>query len=249
MNHRFQNKHALVTGATKGIGREISLRMAAEGCHVCAVARTESDLELLQRELDEEHCSIYAADLASAEESVAAAEHFLQAVERIDIVINNAGVSYPESIIALDVTSWDTTMDVNVRAPALIVKTIAPSMIDTGGGTIVNVSSQSGVAALPDHAAYCASKFALHGLTKVMALELGPHKIRVNAVAPTITMTPMGTKVWGDPLKSEPMLGRIPLGRFAEPSDVADAVLFLASEESAMITGEVLLVDGGFTIH
>lgn len=239
----------MVTGATKGIGREIVVRMASEGCYICAVARTESDLEILQRELGEERCSIYPADLASAEESVAAARHFLQVVERIDVVINNAGVSHPESILELDPASWDATMNVNVRAPALIVKTLAPSMMQAGGGSIVNVSSQSGVVALPEHAAYCASKFALHGLTKVMALELGPQRIRVNAVAPTITMTPMGTKVWGDPAKSEPMLKRIPLGRFAEPSDVADAVLFFASEESSMITGEVLLVDGGFTVH
>jgi NAD(P)-dependent dehydrogenase (short-subunit alcohol dehydrogenase family) len=120
-------------------------------------------------------------------------------------------------------------------------------MIANGHGVIVNISSAAGVTALKEHAAYCASKYGLVGLSQVMALELGPHNIRVNVVAPTVVMTEMGIKVWSDPAKSEPMLAKIPLHRFAQPVNIADAVMFLASEEASMINGVVLCVDGGYT--
>ncbi len=109
----------------------------------------------------------------------------------------------------------------------------------------MNVSSNAGVGGLEKHAAYCASKFGLNGLTKVMALELGPYNIRVNAVAPTVVLTPMGEKVWRDPAKSRPMLDKITLGRFAYPREITDAVLFLASDAASKINGEILLIDGG----
>lgn len=121
-------------------------------------------------------------------------------------------------------------------------------MIERGNGAIVNVGSLAGAVALEDHAAYCASKWGLHGLSKVMALELGPSGIRVNAVAPTVVLTPMGRKVWGAPEKGDPMKERIPLRRFVEPSEVADTVLFLLSDAAAMINGDVLMVDGGYSI-
>ena len=249
MDDSFSDKTALVTGATKGIGRSIVTALAAAGCRICATARSRPDLEDLRSELGEDQCLVHAADLASAEETRLMARFFVGKAERIDIVVNNAGVSFPEPLLDLQLDSWERTMAVNLRAPAIIVQEVAPTMIEAGGGAIVNVSSQSGVIALPDHAAYCASKFGLHGLSKVMALELGPSGIRVNAVAPTITMTEMGTRVWGDPQKGDPMRARIPLGRFAQPKEVADAVLFLASDRAAMINGEVLVLDGGFTIH
>jgi NAD(P)-dependent dehydrogenase (short-subunit alcohol dehydrogenase family) len=244
-------RRALVTGATKGIGREVALRLADAGCDLGITGRNEDELASLKSEIEthDRTCWSYAADLASRDQTLAMAAHFADVMPAVDILVNNAGTSFPEKLVDLEPEHWETTLAVNLAAPAYITSVIAPAMIQRGSGVIVNVSSQSGEVALTEHAAYCASKFGLNGLTKVMALELGPHGIRVNAVAPTITLTPMGQQVWGDPAKSRPMLERIPLGKFAYPPDVADAVLFLASDAASMIHGEVLMIDGGFTVQ
>lgn len=138
-------------------------------------------------------------------------------------------------------------MAVNVRAVMILSQIAAKDMIGRGGGgAIVNLSSQASSRGIADHAAYCASKGALDQLTRTMALELGPHQIRVNAINPTVTLTPMGEMAWGDPKKSGPMLARIPLGRFAKPFHVANAVAYLLSDAADMIHGVTLPVDGGF---
>jgi len=173
------------------------------------------------------------------------AEHFVSLFPAVDILVNDAGLSFPEKLVDLDVAHWDATLAVNLRAPALITKVIAAKMIAQGYGAIVNISSNASVAGIEEHAAYCASKFGLDGLTKVMAVELGPHGIRVNAIAPTVVLTPMGSQVWGDPKKADPVKAKIPLGRFAYPKDITAAVLFLVSEGAAMIHGETLIIDGG----
>jgi L-xylulose reductase len=137
----------------------------------------------------------------------------------------------------------------NVAACLVISQVFANKLIaQDKPGAIVNISSQASKVGLRHHASYCSSKGALDQLTRVMALELGPHRIRVNAVNPTVVLTPMGEMAWSDPAKAGPMLARIPLGRFAKPSDVADAVLYLLSDEASMIHGVTLPVDGGFLI-
>jgi L-xylulose reductase len=161
--------------------------------------------------------------------------------------VNNAGISVPQSFLSASPEAFDRTMAVNVRAAMIVSQVVAAGMIARGqGGAIVNVSSQASMVGLADHATYCASKGALDQLTRVMALELGPRGIRVNAVNPTVTLTPMGEMAWSEPVKRGAMLAKIPLGKFATPVDVAQAVAYLLSQQAAMIHGVMLPVDGGF---
>ncbi len=243
----FTGKTALVTGATKGIGRDVALAFARSGANVCATGRNTGELAALASEIREIRvtCHVHRADLSDRIECDAMARHFLEMTGGIDILINNAGLSFPESVADLDMDHWDTTLNVNLRAAAIISRVIAPDMARRGGGCIVNVSSNAGTAGIEEHAAYCASKFGLHGLAKVMALEFGPGNVRVNTVAPTVVLTPMGQQVWGDPEKADPVKKQIPLGRFAWPAEVTNPILFLASDAASMIHGAVLLIDGG----
>ncbi len=190
-------------------------------------------------------CEYRKADLADARQCRDTAEYFCSRFPVIDILVNNAGLSFPEKLVDLDVEHWTTTLNVNLRAPAILSGVIGRKMMGQGRGSIVNMSSNASLAGIEEHAAYCASKFGLNGLTSVMAVEFGPSNVRVNAVAPTVVLTPMGTQVWGDPAKADPVMAKIPLGRFAHPRDVTAAVLFLASDAAAMIHGETLVIDGG----
>jgi NAD(P)-dependent dehydrogenase (short-subunit alcohol dehydrogenase family) len=240
MEIRFDGKRVLVTGAGKGIGRDIAQLLAACGASVVAVSRSGEDLDSLAGETG---CETVVADIGDAEQARAAAEQ----AGVVHLLVNNAGISIPEPFLDTSPESFDQTMAINVRGAMIVSQVVARGMIARGdGGAIVNLSSQASQIGLVDHTAYCASKGALDQLTRVMALELGPHGIRVNAVNPTVTMTPMGKMAWGDPAKSGPMLARIPLGRFADPIDVSHAVAYLLSDRARMINGVMLPVDGGF---
>lgn len=240
MEVEFSGKRALVTGAGKGIGRVIATQLSAYGAEVVALSRTQSDLDSLR---DEIGCKCITVDLADA----AAARDAAEAAGAVDLLVNNAGIALLEPFLETTVEAFDQVMAVNVRAALILSQVIARQMIARGkGGAIVNLSSQASFRALWNHTAYCASKAALDQLTRMMALELGQHNIRVNAVNPTVTLTPMGEMAWGDPAKSGPMLARTPIGRFARPIDVADAVTYLLSDHAAMIHGVTLPVDGGF---
>src|SRR5258708_1076364 len=238
MNIRFDGQRALVTGAGKGIGREIARSLVEAGATVIAVSRGADDLASLRREIS---CETIVCDLATAPAEA------VKGAGRVDLLVNNAGISQPESFLDVTAEAFDRTIAVNTRAAMLVAQTVAREWRRRRhSGAIVNVSSQASLAALQDHAAYCASKGGLDALTRVMALELGRIGIRVNAVNPTVTLTPMGEMAWGDPAKSGPMLAKIPLGRFARPRDVANAVCFLLSDRAAMINGVCLPIDGGF---
>ncbi|WP_309572761.1 glucose 1-dehydrogenase [Deinococcus sp.] len=236
----FTGRRALVTGAGKGIGREIAAFLASCGAQVVAVSRSADDLAELARD---HSCIPVVADL----EEAGAARDAARSAGPIDLLVNNAGISILQPFLEVTPDAFDRTMAVNVRAALIVSQEVARGLIGRGvPGAIVNVSSQASTVGLPDHAAYCASKGALDQLTRVMATELGPHGIRVNAVNPTVTLTPMGRMAWGDPAKSGPMLARIPLGHFAQPLDIAQTVAYLLSDAAGMIHGTTLPVDGGF---
>lgn len=171
----------------------------------------------------------------------------LGGVGPVDLLVNNAAVAVLQPFLEVTKEAFDISFDVNLRAVIQVSQIVARGLIARGApGSIVNVSSQASQRAMRNHTVYCAAKGAMDMLTKMMALELGPHKIRVNAVNPTVVMTAMGQANWSDPQKAKTMLDRIPLGRFAEVDNVVDAILFLLSDRSTMITGSTLPVDGGF---
>jgi L-xylulose reductase len=236
----FKNRRALVTGAGKGIGREIAVQLHQSNAQVVAVARTESDLKALK---DEIGCQTIIAELGDPAEAKRAAEE----AGDIDLLVNNAAIAILQPFLKTTVEAWDTTMAVNLRAIVIISQIVAARMIARGvRGSIINVSSMARFQALRDHAAYCASKAGLDQLTAVMAVELGEYGIRVNSVNPTVVLTEMGKRAWSDPAKGGPMLARIPLGRFAECEDIASVVCFLLSDAAGMLNGLALPIDGGF---
>lgn len=242
-------KRALVTGASKGIGVAICEVLADAGADLAIVARDADGLAAVQAKVEAlgRRCLSITADMATIDGPRHAARRALDAFGTIDILVNNAGVALVEDLLTAKVEDWDMTMAVNLRAPFLLAQALAPAMIAQGSGKIVNISSQTGIVALEQHGAYAASKNGLNALTKVMAVEWSRHNVQCNAVCPTVILTPMGEKVWGPPEKGGPMLAKIPLGRFGKPVEVADLVLFLSSRASDLITGETVLIDGGFT--
>ncbi|XP_032620383.1 L-xylulose reductase [Chelonoidis abingdonii] len=237
----FSGRRALVTGAGKGIGRAAALALSGAGAQVIALSRTQADLQSLEGTGIETLC----VDLGDWDATEAA----LSKVGAIDLLVNNAAVSVLQPFLEVTKEAFDRSFDVNLRAVFHVSQIIARQMIARGvQGVIVNISSQASQRALQDHAVYCSTKSALDMLTKVMALELGPHKIRVNSVNPTVVMTDMGRINWSEPQKAAAMISRIPLRKFAEVDDVVNSILFLLSDKSAMTTGVSLPVDGGFLV-
>jgi L-xylulose reductase len=235
----FAGRRVMVTGAGKGIGRTLVETLRAQGAEVTALTRSAGDVA----DLAALGVQALAVDLADAGATRAA----LGAALPCDFLVNNAGTTELEGFLDTSAEAFDRLMAVNVRAALLVGQHYARDRIARGlPGAIVNVSSAAAFRALPDHASYCASKAALDALTRVMALELGPRGIRVNAVNPTVTLTPMAVKAWSDPEKAGGMLARIPLGRFATPQDVCGVILFLLSDAAAMVSGLAMPVDGGF---
>ena len=242
-------KTALVTGASKGIGLEACAVLAEAGADIAAVARDPSGLAEATEKVAGAGRKAFAieADLATPDGPVDAAKAAMDHFGKIDILVNNAGITFVESLLDATIEHWDMIMAVNLRAPFLIARTLAPHMIERKSGKIINVSSQTSVVALDDHAAYAASKNGLNALTKVMTSEWAKHNIQCNAILPTVILTPMGDKVWGDPAKGDPMKAKIPAGRFGYPVEVADLIVFLASSASDMINGDSIMLDGGYT--
>jgi len=245
----LKGKRALVTGASKGIGSVVAVVLAEAGADVAVTGRDRAGLEDTAAQIRAlgRRCTTIEADLATVDGANHAAAAALDFFGTVDILVNSAGVSYPAPMLDTPVEDWDAIMAVNLRAPFLIARALAPKMIEQRSGKIINISSQAGVIALDDHAAYSASKGGLNMLTKAMTAEWSRYNIQCNAVAPTVILTPMGERVWGEPAKGDPMKAKIPLGRFGRPVEVADLVLYLASPASDLITGDVILMDGGYT--
>lgn len=242
-------RRALVTGASRGIGAEICRVFADAGADIVAVARDEVALAEVAEQVRARgrDCLTIAADLSSAQEPVRAAREALERAGTVDILVNSAGVARVAPALELGLEAWEETMAVNLRAPFLLARTLAPAMIAQRWGKIINISSQTGVIALKDHAAYATSKGALNALTKSLMAEWAEHNVQVNAICPTVVMTPMGRKIWSPEEKSGPFLAATPLGRFGEPVEIADLALYLASPAAELINGAVIMIEGGYS--
>lgn len=240
MTSNFEGRTAIVTGAGKGIGRATATLLAERGAQVVAIARTRADLDSLAAETGARAIPVDLADTAAARAA-------MEQAGPAEFLVNCAGINLLESVLDMTEEGYEAVMGINLRAALICAQSFARARIAAGGGGgIVNVTSIAGHRGFPEHLCYAASKAGLEGASRVMARELGPHGIRVNCVAPTITMTELAAAAWSDPAKSEPMMVRHPSGRFAEVDHVATAIVALLSEDSAMVSGAVLPVDGGF---
>ncbi|KIQ16043.1 short-chain dehydrogenase [Rhodococcus sp. Leaf7] len=237
---QFDGRTILVTGASGGIGAATVRRLVADGADVIASGRNE---EVLGALADETGARPLPFDLTS-EDSIR------DALTGLDLygVVNCGGfggeIATPQDT---DIDIFDKVISINARGSLLVIKYAAPAMIAAGRGAIVNVSSQASLAALPGHVSYGSSKAALDNITRVSALELGPHGIRVNSVNPTVVMTEMSAFYWGRPEIEGPFLAQMPLGRWATEKEIAAPIAFLLSDDASMITGVSLPVDGGYT--
>lgn len=247
-------KVALVTGGHRGIGASITIALASQGADVIVIDRNgpgDSEVPTQAASLGRVTWSVTAdlSEESSLRTAVTRAKN-LVSPRLIDILVNNSGVAHLAPLEELTTADWDRTMSVNARAAFLLSQAIAvgsDGMLARGCGVIVNVSSAAGKSALSLHGAYCPSKAALDMLTKCMAAEWASRGVRVNGVAPTVVLTAMGAAAWSAPEKKNPMLAHIPAGRFADPHEVADVVAFLASDAAAMIHGQTISVDGGYS--
>lgn len=242
MSDMLEGQVAVVTGAGRGIGRACAEALAEAGARVVAVARTESDLEVVAQ-----HASQRIEALVADVTSDALLER-IEATEGLSILVNNAGSNRPQPFVDVDRESLDFVIDLNVRAAFLVAQAAARAMLAQNiRGSIVNMSSQMGHVGSPQRSVYCMTKHAVEGLTKALAVELAEHGIRVNSVAPTFIETAMTRPMLAEPGFREFILDMIPLREFGTVDDVVAAVMYLVSPGARMVTGHSLKVDGGWT--
>lgn len=246
MNFDLTGLVAVVTGGSSGIGAAIARAYAAKGASVAVL-----DLRPLP---DEDRAALgdsgsaYECDVTDEASVAAAVAAVHERYGRIDVLVNSAGVVDLAPAENLSRSAWDKTLAVNLTGAFLVSQAVGRIMLAQGRGKVISLASQAATVALPEHAAYCASKFGLVGLTKVLASEWAGRGVTANTISPTVVLTELGRKAWDNP-KGEQLKTQIPVGRFAYPEEIAAAAVFLASDAANMINGADLLVDGGYTIR
>ena len=245
-----KGKTALVTGAGKGIGKASAIALAEAGADLIILSRTKSDLEKVKKQIIKlkRKCVVYDCDISNFEDL----ELVFNKISKIDILVNNAGTNRPEHFTKIKKEDMDYVVDLNLKAAFHVAQMASKLMIKAKnrksiGGSIINISSQLGKVGAPKRSIYNMTKFGIEGLTRGMALDLAKDNIRVNTVCPTFVETPMVKKFFKDKKVKTQMINNIPLGRLATESDIATAVVYLASNASSMITGSSLMIDGGWT--
>ena len=244
---RLRDKVAVVTGGGRGIGRGITEKLLEAGAKVLIAQRQPLDSDLTANN----NVAWLEADLNSREAPYLIAQAAEAKFGGVDILVNNAGFMFEQHIEDMHEDDWDRMMNVNMRAPVFLAKALLPQMRQRGGGSIINIGSIEGIGANPYHAAYCGSKAGVHGFTRALAVDLGPDRIRCNAIAPGWINSDLSNdyinaqqnpdQAWQD------LYAMHPIGRTGEPSDIGSVVAFLASDDAGFLTGQVIVVDGGRT--
>ena len=240
---RLDGKRALVTGAGRGIGLAAAAALAEAGAEVTLAARTSSEIEVAASTIGS---AANAATLNVAD--LAAVAAFFESREPFHVLVNNAGTNRPKPLWEVTEADYDAVLDLNLKSAFFVAQACAKRLIETGTpGSLIHMGSQMGHVGGPNRSLYCASKWALEGMNKAMALDLAPHGIRSNTIAPTFIATPMTAPMLEDPAFKSSVLSKIKLGRLGTVEDLMGAVVFLASDASALMTGTSLVVDGGWT--
>jgi NAD(P)-dependent dehydrogenase (short-subunit alcohol dehydrogenase family) len=243
---RLEGRRALVTGAGRGIGLAAAAALAQAGAHVTLAARTASEIEAASTAIVAEGGA--AEPLVLDVSDPAATRAAIDAQGPFDILVNNAGTNRPASFTEVTVEDFDAVIGLNLRSAFFVAQAVARGLIASGRpGSIIHMSSQMGHVGGARRSVYCASKHAIEGLTKAMAIDLAPHRIRVNSICPTFIETPMTAPFFASPTFRDDVLGRIKLGRVGQVEDLMGAIVLLASDASALTTGSSVVIDGGWT--
>jgi D-threitol dehydrogenase (NAD+) len=242
----LDGKVAVVTGGASGIGAAIVDAYADKGATVVVLDKA---VDAAQHKVsDGSAVAAFGFDITNEQPVLDAVSAVKAQFGRIDVLVNSAGIAVTDPAEQLTVEDWDKTMAINLRGAFLVSQQAGRIMLDQGSGTVISLASQAATIALPGHLAYCASKFGLVGMTKVLALEWAGRGVTANTISPTVVMTPLAKELWDNP-EGEALKAQIPTGRFAEPDEIAAVAVFLASDAAKMINGVDLLVDGGYTIR
>ncbi|MBE0595307.1 MAG: SDR family oxidoreductase [Gemmatimonadales bacterium] len=239
---RLENRTAIITGGAQGIGRAIAERFIAEGARVMIADVDAKRLAVTAKELG---CASGVADVASKDDVDRFVAAAVKELGHVDILVNNAGITHAADFLELDVADFDRVLGINLRGAFLASQAVGRHMASRGQGVIINMSSVNAILAIPNQVPYAVSKGALGQLTRVMALGLAPHGIRVNAIGPGTILTDLARTIMTDEAAQKKILSRTPIGRCGEPSEVASVAVFLASDDASYLMGQTIYPDGG----